>query len=217
MNHRQSTGIGGVFALSILVSGCSASDEPPQVSTVGPTDAATGLPSASVNGSAEIEANYNEAAQEIDDLLQEDARDPIDTVSVKVPGSDEPMLVDILSLRTTDLSIVLHLQIRPEGDSPLDLSAVDGGLSGELGDNNRTIADIALLDEGSENQILPTVYRPDVGTEDPFQRCMCSYLPSVLPPEGVRLTAHYVRPEDGFSSVNVGIPGAEDSAAIGVG
>lgn len=119
-----------------------------------------------------------------------------------------------MTLRATDLSLVLHLQLRPASGKPLDLSALDGGLSGELGESNRTLADVALVDEATDLRILPTVYRPDVSTEDPDQRCMCSSLPQVLPPEGVRLTAHFVRPEQGFTSLVVQIPGAKDSAPI---
>lgn len=96
----------------------------------------------------------------------------------------------------------------------LDLAGLDGGFSGGLGDGNRTLADVALVNEKGDREILPTVYRPEAATEDPDQRCMCSSLPAVLPPEGVRLTAHYVRPDEGFRSVVVRIPGLGESRSL---
>lgn len=215
VSGRHTSGVAVAAVLALALSGCNLSPEAPVVAPVGPTAEATALPQESSDAAAQAEADYAEAAERIEELLAEADREPIDTVRGTVAGTDDEFDVQILALRRTELSLVLHLQLLPVGDEPLDLSAVDGGLSGELGEGNRTIADISLLDERSDDTLLPTVYRPDVGEEDPAQRCMCGTLPQIVPPEGVRLTAHYVRAEEGFESVIVAIPGAEQSAPIG--
>lgn len=205
------------LSLTALLTGCDLSDEAPVAVPVGPTAAATALPQAPSTAAADIQASYDDAVDRIDALLAEDGRAPIDVIRGTIEETGATFDLQVLSLQTTELSLVLHLQLVPTDGQPLDLSSVDGGLSGELGEGNRTIADIALRDEASDVRVLPTVYRPDVGTEDVEQRCMCAALPLVVPPDGVRLTAHYVRPEGGFRSVVVEVPGAEPSAAIGTG
>lgn len=199
-----------------VLTACNLTPDAPVVAPVGPTAPATALPQAPSTAAADMQAAYDDAEARIEEMLRETSRQPIDTVRGVVPGTEEEFDVQILSLQTNDLSLVLHLQVVPVGGAPLDLSAVDGGLSGGLGDGNRTIADIALVGEGSELELLPTVYRPDVGTEDSAQRCMCSSLPAMVPPEGVRMTAHYVRPDEPFLSVRVQVPSAEPSVVIGI-
>lgn len=203
------------LVLTVLLAGCDLSTEAPVAVPVGPTAAATALPQAPSTAAADIQASYDDAADRIAALLAEDGREPIDVVRGTVESTGATFDLQVLSLQTTELSLVLHLQLLPTDGQPLDLSSIDGGLSGELGEGNRTIADIALRDEASDVRVLPTVYRPDVGTEDAGQRCMCAALPQVVPPGGVRLTAHYVRPEDGFRSVVVEVPGLQPSASIG--
>lgn len=210
MTRRAAAG-GVAVGLALLLGGCNLAPEAPVVAPIGPTAPATALPQAP----STAEADYDDAAARIEEMLDQTQRPPIDTVRGTVRGTDEPFDLQILSLRTNDLSLVLHLQLVPVDGQPLDLSALDGGLSGELGEGNRYIADVVLADEGSDQQVLPTVYRPEVAREDSAQRCMCSRLPAVVPPEGVRLTAHYIRPESGFSLVRVLLPGAEQSVVIG--
>lgn len=201
--------------LGVMVTGaCDLSDDPPVVEQVGPTAEATQQEESQVAVTTDAADAYDEAAGRIEDILADRSSTPIETVTGKVRGTDEPFEVDIVSVRATDLSIVVHLQLRPVGGESLDLGSLDGGLSGDLAEGTRTIADIALVDEATDLRILPTVYRADVNTEDPDQRCMCSSLPSMLPPDGVRLTAHFVRPEQGFRSLIVQIPGFEDSGPL---
>jgi hypothetical protein len=196
---------------ALLLTGCDLRSEAPVVAPVGPTAVATRAPQADP---AQQTDGYAEALSEIERLLARADGEPIDTVEGTVRGSEEALVAEIMEIRATELSIVLRIQLRPGNGQPLDLRAVDGGLSGELGKGNRTIADVVLVDEAGERQVLPTVYRPDVNVEDAEQRCMCSSLPAVLPPEGVRVTAHYVRPEKGFRSVIVRIPGLGDSRPL---
>lgn len=201
---------------ALLLAGCDLAPGAPVVAPVGPTAPATQVPVAESTAAADIEAAYQDAQSRIEEMLQESARRPIDVVTGTVPGTDEKFEIEVLQLQSSQLSLVLHLQLRPEGDEPLDLSTLTNGLSGELGDGTRYIADLALAEEGSQKRVLPTVYRPDVNEESSTQRCMCSSLPEVVPPGGVRLTAHYVRPEEGFRSVQVQVPGSEPSVPIAV-
>lgn len=206
----------GAAAVALLLAGCDLAPQAPVVEAVGPTAPATEVPVAEATAGADIEAAYADAEARIDELLQETAREPIDVLTGTVPGTDDEFEIEVLSVSSSDLSLVLHLQLRPAGDEPLDLSSLTNGLSGELADGTRYIADIALADEGSDLRVLPTVYRPEVGEESADQRCMCSSLPQVVPPEGVRLTAHYVRPTEGFRSVVVDVPGTDPSVPIGI-
>jgi hypothetical protein len=196
---------------ALVLAGCDLRSDAPVVAPVGPTAVATRAPQADP---AQQTDGYAEALSEIERLLARADGEPIDTLEGTVRDSEDALVAEIMEIRATELSIVLRIQLRPGDGQPLDLRAVDGGLSGELGEGNRTIADVALVDEAGERQVLPTVYRPDVNVEDPEQRCMCSSLPAVLPPEGVRVTAHYVRPEKGFRSVVVRIPGLGDSRPL---
>ncbi|MGD8148826.1 hypothetical protein [Ornithinimicrobium sp. Y1694] len=203
--------VAAVGAAAFVLGGCDLASDAPIVAPVGPTADATHQPG---DDATPTIVGYAAAAAEIEAKLAQTSGQPIDTVQGSVEGVDGEIVADIVEIRATDLSIVLRIQLRPAGEESLDLTGVDGGLSGELGEGKRTIADIALVDEAGERQVLPTVYRPEAATEDPDQRCMCSTLPAVLPPEGVRVTAHYVRPEDGFRSVKVRIPGLGDSRPL---
>lgn len=208
--------VAAVAAGALLLTGCDLSPGAPVVAPVGPTAQATAVPVVESTAAADLEAAYRDAETRIEDLLQETAREPIDVLTGTVPGTGEEFAVEVLQLQSSELSLVLHLQLRPVGTDPLDLSSLTDGLSGELADGSRHIADVALAEEGSQLRVLPTVYRRDVNEEDAQQRCMCSSLPLVVPPEGVRLTAHYVRPQEGFRSVTVQVPGSEPSVPIGV-
>lgn len=198
---------------ALLVAGCDLSGDAPIVRPVGPTADATPLPQPIVTAEPVVDP-YEEAAERIEELLAQQATEPITVVDGLVPETEDPFEAQIMELRATDLSLVLHIHLKPADGRPLDLTHLDGGLSGQLGEGNRTIADFALVDEISQQQIMPTVYRADVSTEDPQQRCMCSSLPAMLPPDGVRLTAHFVRPEEGFESIKVKVPGSGLSASI---
>lgn len=193
---------------------CTPAADVPVVAPQGPTAVATAVPTPEADLQAAL---YDDAAREIERRLAEPPRTPIEEVSGTVRGTDDEIVVEIRSVNQTEHSFVLHLQLRPAGEEPVDLTGLDGGLSGELGEGTRTIADIALVDEATERRILPTVYRPDVAEEDADQRCMCSSLPDHLPVEGVTLTAHYVRPEAGFRSMIVEIPGMEPSRSMSAG
>lgn len=199
-------------AVALLLSGCDLRSDAPIVAPVGPTADATRAPAQ--DQPAPTIVGYDAAAAEIEAMLEATNGRPIDTIQGEIPGVDGEVIADIIEIRNTDLSIVLRIQLRPAGEERLDLAALDGGFSGEVGEGKRTIADVALVDESGERQILPTVYRPEAATEDPDQRCMCSSLPAVLPPDGVRLTAHYVRPDEGFRSVIVAIPGLGESRPL---
>lgn len=193
---------------------CAPLDDVPVVAPEGPTAQATAVPTREAGLEAAL---YDDAVREIERRLAEPVGTLIDEVSGTVRDTDDEVVVEIRAVKQTDHSIVLHLHLRPAGDDPVDLTGLDGGLSGELGEADRTIADIALVDEATDRRILPTVYRPDVSKEDAAQRCMCSSLPDLVPVEGVALTAHYVRPEAGFRSMMVDVPGMKLSRSFSAG
>lgn len=203
-----------VVGLGLVLTACTPSADVPVVAPQGPTAEATAVPAPQADLEAAL---YDDAAREIERMLAEPPRTPIEEVSGALRDSDEEVVVAIRSISQTEHSFVLTLQLRPAGDEPVDLTGLDGGLSGELGEDTRTIADIALVDEATDRRILPTVYRADVSEEDATQRCMCSSLPDHLPVDGVRLTAHYVRPEAGFRSMIVEVPGMEPSRSMSTG
>lgn len=202
------------LVLAAILAACTPSNDVPVVAPQGPTAEATAVPTQTADLEAAL---YDDAAREIERRLAEPPRTPIEEVSGTVRDTGDGIVVEIRSVNQTEHSFVLHLQLRPAGDAPVDLTGVDGGLSGELGEGTRTIADIALVDEATDRRILPTVYRADVAQEDASQRCMCSSLPDHLPVEGVTLTAHYVRPEAGFRSMIVEVPGMEPSRSMSAG
>ncbi|GAA1176300.1 hypothetical protein GCM10009584_17200 [Ornithinimicrobium humiphilum] len=203
-----------VAAAAVGLTACTPSNDVPVVAPQGPTAEATAVPTAEQALEAAL---YDDTAREIERQLAEPPRTPIDELSGSLRDTDGEVVVEVRSITQTEHSFVLHLQLRPAGDEPVDLGNLDGGLSGELGEGTRTIADVALVDESTDRRILPTVYRADVSTEDADQRCMCSSLPDVLPVEGVRLSAHYVRPEAGFRSMVVDVPGLARSRPMSAG
>lgn len=200
-----------VVGALLLLPGCSGQETTPWVIEQGPTADPGDFPDPpAVTTQARSELDL--AMAEIEDRLAVQD-EPLQTLAGALPDGS-PFVVEVVSLTATESSVLARLRLLPASGGELDLPA--GGLSGSLPEEDRSISDLALIDDTTGRQLLPTVHRPDVTREGP-QRCLCSQLPRSVPAEGVLLSAHFVRPADGFSLVRVRVPGAEEGPPISVG